>query len=191
MKKETFILRTSWYASIRMMDETAKAQFIDALFKHHLDEPFELTHPNAQMAWGFVEESLNKNAISYEKAKANGLKGGAKPGNQNAKKKTTENDLKVESETTLGVESKTTKNDLRGCIENNLIVIDNVIDIDSVIGNVIPNDTENELRVETIKGIITDENNVIVNFDIEEKFDINKLSDEELIDYIDNIKKNK
>ena len=73
----------------------------------------------------------------------------------------------------------------------NIIVIDNVIDIDSVIGNVIPNDTENELRVETIKGIITDENNVIVNFDIEEKFDINKLSDEELIQYIDNIKKNK
>jgi hypothetical protein len=191
MKKETFILRTSWYASIRMMDEASKAQFFDALFKHHLDEPFELTHPNALMAWGFVEESLNKNAISYEKAKLNGSKGGAKPGNKNASKKTTENNLKVESETTLGVESKTTKNNLRGSNENNLIdiVIDNVIDIDSVIDTVddIPNDWENSDEWEEHQRNIM-LNELEMELENKEKFDINKLNEKELIDYL---KKNK
>lgn len=165
MEKKSFVFYTSWNEAIKKMDDQQLRRFIDNLCNYAEGNKVYLDGIVDEIMWSQVKPLLDHNETKRQRRIEGGRKGGlTKPNND----KHTQAGLSI-----LSVEG-------RGLMEEGRkkkVDVDVDVDVEG-----------RKLKVETIKGIITDENNVIVNFDIEEKFDINKLNREELIDYL---KKNK
>lgn len=180
MEKKSFLFYTSWNDAIKKMDEHQLRRFIDNLCNYAEGNPIILDDLVDEIMWSQVKPLLDYNENKRQKRIENGKKGGAPIGNSNA----TKNNLNQANQPKTSVDGRGKKEEGRTLkVEGREKKEEGREKMEDVEGR--------KLKVETIKGIITDENNIIVNFDIEEKFDINKLSDEELIQYIDNIKKNK
>jgi len=80
--KETFIIRTEWSKSIKVLSDEDKGKLLMNLFYYHEGQPdlIDLSSTHLQLVWGFIEPNLIRNIESYDKrsvtSKENGAKGG-------------------------------------------------------------------------------------------------------------------
>lgn len=93
--KETFIVRTEWYAAISKLSENEQAALFKDLFEYHLGNlnnlSVNLNNPslNLVLVWNLIEPNLQRNINSYDKrketSKLNGSLGGRPPKEPNPK----------------------------------------------------------------------------------------------------------
>ena len=88
---DSFILYTSYYALIEGLNHEELAQLTRAIFLYARDGKIIKLDPVVRMAFGFIIDDIKRNKAKYEERvevwRANGRKGGAPKGNQNARKK--------------------------------------------------------------------------------------------------------
>lgn len=130
---DSFILYTSYYALIEGLTDEQLGQLTRAIFLYARDGKSIKLEPVVRMAFGFIIDDMKRNKAKYEEKverwRANGRKGGAPKGNQNARKKQPvgcENNQEVKKTTQNNQEvKKTTLYD-----NDNEYVNDNVYDND-------------------------------------------------------------
>lgn len=130
---DSFILYTSYYALIEGLTDEQLGQLTRAIFIYARDGEVIKLEPVVRMAFGFIVDDMKRNKAKYEEKverwRANGKKGGAPKGNQNARKKQPvgcENNQEVKKTTKNNQEvKKTTLYD-----NDNEYVNDNVYDND-------------------------------------------------------------
>ena len=130
---DSFILYTSYYALIEGLTDEQLGQLTRAIFLYARDGKIIKLDPVVRMAFGFIIDDIKRNKAKYEEKverwRANGRKGGAPKGNQNARKKQPvgcENNQEVKKTTQNNQEvKKTTLYD-----NDNEYVNDNVDDND-------------------------------------------------------------
>lgn len=130
---DSFILYTSYYALIEGLTDEQLGQLTRAIFLYARDGKSIKLEPVVRMAFGFIIDDMKRNKAKYEEKverwRANGRKGGAPKGNQNARKKQPvgcENNQEVKKTTQNNQEvKKTTLYD-----NDNEYVNDNVDDND-------------------------------------------------------------
>ena len=88
----------TWEELVDKMTDEELRRFIKNLFRFHRDEKIVLPTRLEEMTWIGIQPALVINNDKYEQKaaanKENGKKGGAPPGNQNARKsKSTQNNL--------------------------------------------------------------------------------------------------
>lgn len=131
---DSFILYTSYYALIEGLTDEQLGQLTRAIFLYARDGETISLEPVVRMAFGFIVDDMKRNKAKYEEKverwRANGRKGGAPKGNQNARKKQPvgcENNQEVKKTTQNNQEvKKTTLYD-----NDNEYVNDNVYDNDN------------------------------------------------------------
>lgn len=141
---DSFILYTSYYALIEGLTDEQLGQLTRAIFLYARDGETISLEPVVRMAFGFIVDDMKRNKAKYEEKverwRANGRKGGAPKGNQNARKKQPvgcENNQEVKKTTQNNQEvKKTTLYD-----NDNEYVNDNVYD------NVDVNDVSKETNI--------------------------------------------
>lgn len=141
---DSFILYTSYYALIEGLTDEQLGQLTRAIFLYARDGKTINLEPVVRMAFGFIVDDMKRNKAKYEEKaerwRANGRKGGAPKGNQNARKKQPvgcENNQEVKKTTQNNQEvKKTTLYD-----NDNEYVNDNVYD------NVDVNDVSKETNI--------------------------------------------
>lgn len=88
---DSFILYTSYYALIEGLTDEQLGQLTRAIFLYARDGKIIKLEPVVRMAFGFIIDDIKRNKAKYEEKverwRANGRKGGAPKGNQNARKK--------------------------------------------------------------------------------------------------------
>lgn len=88
---DSFILYTSYYALIEGLTDEQLGQLTRAIFLYARDGETISLEPVVRMAFGFIVDDMKRNKAKYEEKverwRANGRKGGAPKGNQNARKK--------------------------------------------------------------------------------------------------------
>lgn len=88
---DSFILYTSYYALIEGLTDEQLGQLTRAIFLYARDGKIIKLDPVVRMAFGFIIDDIKRNKAKYEEKverwRANGRKGGAPKGNQNARKK--------------------------------------------------------------------------------------------------------
>ena len=88
---DSFILYTSYYALIEGLTDEQLGQLTRAIFLYARDGEIICLEPVVRMAFGFIVDDMKRNKAKYEEKverwRANGRKGGAPKGNQNARKK--------------------------------------------------------------------------------------------------------
>lgn len=88
---DSFILYTSYYALIEGLTDEQLGQLTRAIFIYARDGEVIKLEPVVRMAFGFIVDDMKRNKAKYEEKverwRANGKKGGAPKGNQNARKK--------------------------------------------------------------------------------------------------------
>ena len=88
---DSFILYTSYYALIEGLTDEQLGQLTRAIFLYARDGEIISLEPVVRMAFGFIVDDMKRNKAKYEEKverwRANGRKGGAPKGNQNARKK--------------------------------------------------------------------------------------------------------
>ena len=88
---DSFILYTSYYALIEGLTDEQLGQLTRAIFLYARDGEIINLEPVVRMAFGFIVDDMKRNKAKYEEKaerwRANGRKGGAPKGNQNARKK--------------------------------------------------------------------------------------------------------
>lgn len=139
---DSFILYTSYYALIEGLTDEQLGQLTRAIFLYARDGEVIKLEPVVRMAFGFIVDDMKRNKAKYEEKverwRANGKKGGAPKGNQNARKKQPvgcENNQEVK---------KTTKNNQE---VKKTTLYDNVYD------NEYDNDNDNDVSKETNNNI--------------------------------------
>lgn len=138
---DSFILYTSYYALIEGLTDEQLGQLTRAIFLYARDGKSIKLEPVVRMAFGFIIDDMKRNKAKYEEKverwRANGRKGGAPKGNQNARKKQPvgcENNQEVK---------KTTKNN-QEVKKTTLYDNDNVYDNEYVDDNDNVNDVSKE-----------------------------------------------
>lgn len=128
---DSFILYTSYYALIEGLTDEQLGQLTRAIFLYARDGKSIELEPVVRMAFGFIIDDMKRNKAKYEEKverwRANGRKGGAPKGNQNARKKQPvgcENNQEVKKTTQNNQEVKKTT------LYDNEYVNDNVDDND-------------------------------------------------------------
>lgn len=103
---DSFILYTSYYAIIEGLTDEQLGKLMRAIFIYARDGEIISIEPVVRMAFGFIVDDMKRNKAKYEEKverwRANGRKGGAPKGNQNARKKQPvgcENNQEVEKTT--------------------------------------------------------------------------------------------
>lgn len=136
---DSFILYTSYYALIEGLSDEQLGQLTRAIFLYARDGEVIKLEPVVRMAFVFIVDDMKRNKAKYEEKverwRANGKKGGAPKGNQNARKKQPvgcENNQEVK---------KTTKNNQE---VKKTTLYDNVYDNEYVNDNVYDNDVSKE-----------------------------------------------
>lgn len=139
---DSFILYTSYYAIIEGLTDEQLGKLMRAIFIYARDGEVINLEPTLRMAFAFIKDDMERNQTKYkekvERWRANGRKGGAPKGNQNARKKQPvgcENNQEVE---------KTTQNNQE--VEKTTLY-DNVYDNEYVNDNVDDNDVSNETDI--------------------------------------------
>lgn len=147
---DSFILYTSYYALIEGLTDEQLGQLTRAIFLYARDGETISLEPVVRMAFGFIVDDMKRNKAKYEEKverwRANGRKGGAPKGNQNARKKQPvgcENNQEVKKTTQNNQEVK--KTTLYDNEYDNEYVNDNVDD------NVDDNDVSKETDIEPSK----------------------------------------
>nr|DAO92914.1 MAG TPA: hypothetical protein [Caudoviricetes sp.] len=88
---DSFILYTSYYALIEGLTDEQLGKLTRAIFLYARDGEIINLEPVVRMAFGFIVDDMKRNKAKYEEKverwRANGRKGGAPKGNQNARKK--------------------------------------------------------------------------------------------------------
>lgn len=85
MNKETFIIRSEWWQSIKLLSKSERAILFDNLFLFHIGEESKMitTNLSVNLVWNIIEPSLIRNSEAYDKriesARENGKKGGRPP----------------------------------------------------------------------------------------------------------------
>lgn len=135
---DSFILYTSYYALIEGLSDEQLGQLTRAIFLYARDGEVIKLEPVVRMAFGFIVDDMKRNKAKYEEKverwRANGKKGGAPKGNQNARKKQPvgcENNQEVK---------KTTKNNQE---VKKTTLYDNVYDNEYVNDNDVSKETDN------------------------------------------------
>ena len=136
---DSFILYTSYYAIIEGLTDEQLGKLMRAIFIYARDGEVINLEPTLRMAFAFIKDDMERNQTKYkekvERWRANGRKGGAPKGNQNARKKQPvgcENNQEVE---------KTTQNNQE--VEKTTLY-DNEYDNEYVNDNVDDNDVSKE-----------------------------------------------
>lgn len=139
---DSFILYTSYYALIEGLTDEQLGQLTRAIFLYARDGETISLEPVVRMAFGFIVDDMKRNKAKYEEKverwRANGRKGGAPKGNQNARKKQPvgcENNQEVKKTTQNNQEVKKTT------------LYDNVYDNEYVNDNVDDNDVSKETNI--------------------------------------------
>lgn len=139
---DSFILYTSYYALIEGLTDEQLGQLTRAIFLYARDGEVIKLEPVVRMAFGFIVDDMKRNKAKYEEKverwRANGKKGGAPKGNQNARKKQPvgcENNQEVK---------KTTKNN-QEVKKTTLNVYDNEYVNDNVYDNDVSKETDNNI----------------------------------------------
>lgn len=139
---DSFILYTSYYAIIEGLTDEQLGKLMRAIFIYARDGEVINLEPTLRMAFAFIKDDMERNQTKYkekvERWRANGRKGGAPKGNQNARKKQPvgcENNQEVE---------KTTQNNQE--VEKTTLY-DNVYDNEYVNDNVDDNDVSKETNI--------------------------------------------
>lgn len=139
---DSFILYTSYYAIIEGLTDEQLGQLTRAIFLYARDGEVIKLEPVVRMAFGFIVDDMKRNKAKYEEKverwRANGKKGGAPKGNQNARKKQPvgcENNQEVK---------KTTKNN-QEVKKTTLNVYDNEYVNDNVYDNDVSKETDNNI----------------------------------------------
>ena len=139
---DSFILYTSYYALIEGLTDEQLGQLTRAIFIYARDGEVIKLEPVVRMAFGFIVDDMKRNKAKYEEKverwRANGKKGGAPKGNQNARKKQPvgcENNQEVK---------KTTKNN-QEVKKTTLYDNDNVYVNDNVYDNDVSKETDNNI----------------------------------------------
>ena len=139
---DSFILYTSYYALIEGLTDEQLGQLTRAIFIYARDGEVIKLEPVVRMAFGFIVDDMKRNKAKYEEKverwRANGKKGGAPKGNQNARKKQPvgcENNQEVK---------KTTKNN-QEVKKTTLYDNDNVYVNDTVYDNDVSKETDNNI----------------------------------------------
>ena len=139
---DSFILYTSYYALIEGLTDEQLGQLTRAIFLYARDGEVINLEPVVRMAFAFIKDDMERNQTKYkekvERWRANGRKGGAPKGNQNARKKQPvgcENNQEVE---------KTTQNNQE--VEKTTLY-DNVYDNEYVDDNDNVNDVSKETDI--------------------------------------------
>lgn len=134
---DSFILYTSYYALIEGLTDEQLGQLTRAIFIYARDGEVIKLEPVVRMAFGFIVDDMKRNKAKYEEKverwRANGKKGGAPKGNQNARKKQPvgcENNQEVK---------KTTKNNQE---VKKTTLYDNEYDNDNVDDNDVSKETD-------------------------------------------------
>lgn len=103
---DSFILYTSYYAIIEGLTDEQLGKLMRAIFIYARDGEVINLEPTLRMAFAFIKDDMERNQTKYkekvERWRANGRKGGAPKGNQNARKKQPvgcENNQEVEKTT--------------------------------------------------------------------------------------------
>lgn len=131
---DSFILYTSYYALIEGLTDEQLGQLTRAIFLYARDGEVINLEPVVRMAFAFIKDDMERNQTKYkekvERWRANGRKGGAPKGNQNARKKQPvgcENNQEVEKTTQNNQEVE--KTTLYDNVYDNEYVDDNVNDV--------------------------------------------------------------
>lgn len=139
---DSFILYTSYYAIIEGLTDEQLGKLMRAIFIYARDGEVINLEPTLRMAFAFIKDDMERNQTKYkekvERWRANGRKGGAPKGNQNARKKQPvgcENNQEVE---------KTTQNNQE--VEKTTLY-DNLYDNEYVNDNVDDNDVSKETNI--------------------------------------------
>ena len=139
---DSFILYTSYYAIIEGLTDEQLGKLMRAIFIYARDGEVIKLEPVVRMAFGFIVDDMKRNKAKYEEKverwRANGKKGGAPKGNQNARKKQPvgcENNQEVK---------KTTKNN-QEVKKTTLNVYDNEYVNDNVYDNDVSKETDNNI----------------------------------------------
>ena len=151
---DSFILYTSYYALIEGLTDEQLGQLTRAIFLYARDGETISLEPVVRMAFGFIVDDMKRNKSKYEEKverwRANGRKGGAPKGNQNARKKQPvgcENNQDVKKTTQNNQEvKKTTQNNQevkKTTLYDNVYVYVN----DNVYDNVYVNDVSKETNI--------------------------------------------
>ena len=90
-KKESFIMYYDWWEWLNLLSDAQIGQFLRAVYVHELEgKAYSGDDPSVKMATSFAFQALDRNRKKYEetclKRSEAGKKGGAKGGNQNARK---------------------------------------------------------------------------------------------------------
>ena len=128
---DSFILYTSYYAIIEGLTDEQLGKLMRAIFIYARDGEVINLEPTLRMAFAFIKDDMERNQTKYkekvERWRANGRKGGAPKGNQNARKKQPvgcENNQEVEKTTQNNqeVEKTTQKNPKNPIMIMNMIM---------------------------------------------------------------------
>jgi len=130
--KETFILRTEWYSSLKTLTQEGKAQILDALFLSHLGEEnqISLTDPSAKICWNFMKPTIDYHTKRYTASVENGKLGG-RPKTQEKPKQNLKEKPKLNLTDTVTVIDTVTESDSVS-VSVTESVIDSVIDFDKL-----------------------------------------------------------
>jgi hypothetical protein len=151
---DSFILYTSYYALIEGLTDEQLGQLARAIFLYARDGETISLEPVVRMAFGFIVDDMKRNKAKYEEKverwRANGRKGGAPKGNQNARKKQPvgcENNQEVKKTTQNNQEVKKTTQNNQEVKKTTLYDNDNEYVNDNVYDNVDVNDVSKETNI--------------------------------------------
>ena len=97
MTRDSFVFYKSWKDAMGELPNDIRLEVYESIIRYACGETVEGLKPLARVAFSFIKQDIDRmrdNEIAFsEKQSKNGAKGGAKKGNQNAKKqpKTTQN----------------------------------------------------------------------------------------------------
>lgn len=121
--KETFILRTEWYESIKELSDIEQANILKNLFEYHMGNTENITTSTLQvkLIWKLIEPNLKRNITAYDKrsetSALNGALGGRPPKNEKPNKPNRKPNKPIKS---LSVSDIVSDTDIVSDIENDI-----------------------------------------------------------------------
>ena len=91
MGKESFIFYRDWKDAIQDLPDNVRLEIYETVIEYAITGTVRELEPVSNIAFSFIKQTIDRDVIKYnaviERNRANGLKGGAPKGNNNASKK--------------------------------------------------------------------------------------------------------